>query len=68
MLSGKEIRDKQLIANGLDDGYRAASYDLHIGEIVSPSKDPSVIPAQGIVTVISGETVTLPNDITGFAG
>src|ERR1022692_1212965 len=67
MLSGKEIRDKQLIANGLDDGYRAASYDLHIGEIVSPSKDPSVIPAQGIVTVISGETVTLPNDITGFA-
>ena len=42
LLSGEAIKQKQLIENACDKGYRGASYDLHIGKIVdSQAKEQS---------------------------
>lgn len=70
LLSGEAINQKHLVNHDLADGYRGASYDLHVGKIVDPEgheQQTYVLPAQGIVEVVSRETVSVPKNVAGFA-
>ena len=65
LLSGEAIRQRNLVNNASDLGYRGASYDLHIGKIIAPDgeeKDTYVLPPQGIVAVVARETVKHPQE------
>ncbi len=70
MLADAEIRNRNLIQNGVQANYRAASYDLRIGMLIDSSGhilDSYTVPPQGIVEVISEETVRVPRNVSGFA-
>lgn len=70
LLSGDEIRNRGLIQNALADGYRAASYDVHVGRIFPVSGDERnsfVLKPQGTVLVISRERIQLPKNVAGYA-
>ena len=79
----EDMAAKGLIENGVDGGFRAASYDLHVGAILeapqedkrssgSATEDIRVstgfsLRPQGMVRVISRERVKLPENIIGYA-
>jgi deoxycytidine triphosphate deaminase len=70
LLTGDAINQRHLVNNASNDGYRGASYDLHIGKIIDPDggeRDTYVLPTQGIVSVVSRETVNIPKNVAGFA-
>jgi deoxycytidine triphosphate deaminase len=76
MLSRDDIKKLSIIKGGDDQSYRAASYDLRIGKIlaVKPGIKSRVreagsywVPAQGMVEVISIETIKVPQNIAGYA-
>lgn len=70
MLTGKEIEAAGLIAGGVPAGYRASSYDVHIGQVVTNDGELHTsfkMPAQGIVQVISRERVKMPSTLSGIA-
>jgi len=81
LLSGEQIKRKQLIQKDRAESYRAASYDLTVGSIIPPIVRSStegstptinvvesfVIPPQGMVEVISQERVKLPETVAGYA-
>jgi len=70
LLSGDEIKKRNLIGNGLDSGYRAASYDLHVGKVLTSSgeeKTNFVLKPQGTVMAVSRERIKLPNNVAGYA-
>jgi deoxycytidine triphosphate deaminase len=76
MLSRDDIRNLSIIKGGNDQSYRAASYDLRIGKILAVKPgiksrvreaDSYWVPAQGMVEVISIETIKVPDNIAGYA-
>ena len=70
MLTGDDIRSAGLIADASPGGYRASSYDVRIGKIITNDgtlHEYYKIPAQGIVQVVSRETMKLPSTISGIA-
>jgi hypothetical protein len=70
LLTGLEIKDRALVLNAHDDHFRGASYDVRISKIVTPEgklEDQYFLSAQGIVHVISEETLRLPLDVSGYA-
>jgi dUTPase len=70
MLTGEKIAELELLSNTNADNFRGASYDVRAGKIIKPGGkvvSQFLIPPQGIVEVISKETVKLPNNICGFA-
>jgi deoxycytidine triphosphate deaminase len=70
MLSGDEIESLGLIDNADPDCFRAASYDVRIGNVIKPDgkiNDSYLLPPQGIAEVVSAEIINLPNDISGIA-
>jgi deoxycytidine triphosphate deaminase/cell division protein FtsB len=70
LLSGEAINQRRLVNNAINGGFRGASYDLHIGKIIDPDggeRDTYELPAQGIVAVVSRETVNIPKNVAGFA-
>jgi dUTPase len=70
MLTKAEIENEGLIIGGVPAGYRASSYDVHIGQILSNDAELRAsfkMPPQGIVQVISRERVRLPSTVTGLA-
>jgi deoxycytidine triphosphate deaminase len=76
MLNRDEIKNLVIITDGSDQCYRAASYDIRIGKILAVSADGRSepcesdsywVPAQGMVEVISIETVKVPQNIAGYA-
>ena|ERR1035437_3470317 len=70
LLSGEAINQRHLVNNASNSGYRGASYDLHIGKIIDPDgqeRDTYPLPTQGIVSVVSRETVNIPENVAGFA-
>jgi deoxycytidine triphosphate deaminase len=67
-LTGEDIKSLGLIAGASEDGFRAVSYDLHVGRIIDPDGKTRAsyrIPPQGIVEVIAKERVALPDDVVG---
>jgi deoxycytidine triphosphate deaminase len=70
MLTGSQIRDLRLIADGHDDCYRGASYDLRLQSVLTNEgkiEEHYSLPAQGIIEVVSIEHIKLPRNISGFA-
>lgn len=70
MLTGDEIKMRNLVRFSTDRNYRAASYDIRIGKVVKPDgtlSDFYLLPPQGIAEVVSEERVHIPNDVAGFA-
>ena len=72
MLNGDQIKQHGLIENDNPSSYRAASYDLTVGTIIAPGEEALtkagrfIIPAQGMVEVVSAERVKLPANIAGY--
>jgi deoxycytidine triphosphate deaminase len=72
LLNGDEIRLKGLVKDYIDDKehFRAASYDLRIGNIISvggKELKEVILKPQGVVEVVSAEKVHLPMGVAGFA-
>lgn len=70
LLNGEEIRKRGLIQNPVADGYKAASYDLHVGKIITSSgeeKTSFTLKSQATVLAISSERVKLPKNVAGYA-
>jgi len=70
LLSGVAIEARNIIINSSPQGFRNASYDLRIDTIITPKAEEEtdfILPAQGMVEVISAERVQLPADIAGYA-
>lgn len=72
LLSGEEIKARGLVSGANELGYRASTYDLRVGTIVSadpvnPTDDTTrsyrLVPG-GMVRVVSAESLQLPHDIT----
>ena len=69
ILTGDEINRRSLVQSAAASSYRAASYDLTIGTLVNPEGnlvDEYVIPAQGMVKVVSAERILMPTDLVGY--
>lgn len=70
MLTDAEIRSRNLLGNTDPSSFRAASYDLRIGFLINPAGEvveSYTLPPQGIVEVVSDETVDIPENVSGFA-
>jgi deoxycytidine triphosphate deaminase len=70
VLTGREIKKRGLIENDCENSYRTSSYDLRIAHVIKPDGslvDTYMVPAQGIVEVVSEERVIVPNDVAGIA-
>jgi dUTPase len=70
MLSGQDIRAAGVILGAMPTGYRASSYDVRVGQIITNNGEVHAsfcIPPQGIVQVISVERIKLPHDLSGLA-
>lgn len=68
MIIGEEIKALGLISDLDDKSLRAVSYDLRVGEIVTADgkvHKSHILKRQGIVKVISKESISLPCDIGG---
>ena len=70
LLSKDDILSKVRIDGAEEKQYRNASYDVTVGSIITPTgelTDTYLLPPQGIVRVVSAETISVPEEITGFA-
>jgi deoxycytidine triphosphate deaminase len=76
MLSRDEIKRLGIILDDEDRCYRAASYDLRIGRIIAAlagdnasvrDAECHVVRPQGMVEVISWESIKIPPNIAGYA-
>jgi deoxycytidine triphosphate deaminase len=69
ILNDITIKQLNLVKNAKENSFRSASYDLTIGKIITPYGDPvdeRILPPQGVVKVISNESVEIPPHITGY--
>ncbi len=72
LLSGEEIKTAGLVIDAHEPGYRASTYDLRVGTIVSadpknPTDDKTAtysLAPGGMVRVISAECLQLPETVT----
>jgi deoxycytidine triphosphate deaminase len=71
ILTAESITRRELVVNPNAEGVRDTTYDATVGEIVQDGKtvegDSYVLPARGIVWVVSAEKFNLPKDVTGLA-
>jgi deoxycytidine triphosphate deaminase len=71
ILTSSEILERKLVHNWSQEGVRHTTYDATVGEIIHEGKThdgPSyVLPARGMVWVVSKEKFVLPSNITGLA-
>lgn len=70
LLSGDEIKKRNLIQDDSAGSYRAASYDLRVGKIITSSgeeKSSFTLKSQATVLAISSERVKLPRNVAGDA-
>lgn len=72
LLSDDTIKSKRLVVDDVAGNYRPAGYDLSVGKIITVegqevSKNSYWLAPQGIVEVISRETIKLPKDVAGYA-
>jgi dUTPase len=69
ILSDKQIKDKRLIEDPVEKNFRATSYDLSVGKILTvdgAEVDEWKLEPSGVIEVISRERVIMPKDITGL--
>ena len=70
MLINCEImKESGIVQNGVASNYRAATYDLTVGVLLSPTGEQVkeyLIPPQGMLKVISAEFVRVPEDHVGY--
>jgi dUTPase len=69
VLGEQSISGRGLIIGGNASSFRDGSYDLTIGEFATSQGKVDgefVLPAQGIVKVISRETIRVPPDVIGY--
>jgi deoxycytidine triphosphate deaminase len=69
VLNKEEIKSRCLLSRTDDKHFKAASYDLTVGKIVTMDgkiHDEYIIPPRGMVLLISEEVFNLPNDILGI--
>ena len=69
VLNGATITERGLVLGGVTSSLRDASYDLTIKDLVTSEGkivDEYLLPAQGIVKVISAEEVRMPQDVVGY--
>jgi deoxycytidine triphosphate deaminase len=70
LLSCDQIRQRNIVSDGVEDSFRFNSYDLTVGAIIQASGDEvedHLLKPQGIIEVISRERICLPEDIVGYA-
>jgi deoxycytidine triphosphate deaminase len=71
LLNEAEIRSRGIIQNGQQDKFRDTGYDLTVGLIIDTKgndhPDQFTIGPNGIIEVISAETLKIPENVTGFA-
>lgn len=76
MLNRDEIKTLGIIADGTDQNFRAASYDVGVGRIMAVESQSPIrlsegefysVPPQGMVEVTSLETIKMPKEIAGYA-
>jgi len=70
MLTGAEIKNRDLVAGATDSGYRASRYDVRIESLIKPEGSTVasyILPARGIVLAVSKKRIVLPGNITGLA-
>lgn len=70
LLSGDEIKSRNLILNSDPKMFKSASYNLRIGKILTPQGDQLTdytLPPQGTVEVVSIEEFNLPKNVAGYA-
>jgi deoxycytidine triphosphate deaminase len=73
LLNHAEIKKRQIIGGAVNTGYRAASYDVRSGKIITTDgttvteNETFILKPAGVVEVISAETVTLQGDVAGYA-
>jgi deoxycytidine triphosphate deaminase len=70
LLNGKQIKERNLIHDDCIKNYRQASYDLRAGKIIDEKGeilDACVIPPRGLVTVVTMETLCIPDGVQGYA-
>ena len=70
LLSGEEIKSTGLVDKGQEKFFRAATYDLSIGDIIPADGElceasKYSLPPGGMVRVVSKELLRLPDTITG---
>jgi hypothetical protein len=69
ILTGPEIKTAAIVQDGIERHYRPTTYDLTIGSIVNPEGTEVqhyTIPPQGLVKVVSAETIRMPHDKMGY--
>lgn len=70
LLNKQEILEKHLILDADLKNYKATSYDIRIGNIISRNGEKLesyYLKPQGIIQVVSLEKFVLPQNITGYA-
>jgi dUTPase len=68
-LNRDEIEARGIVQSAVEAGYRATSYDLHIGNIITAEGkevDSFELKPQGIVELISRERIKLPPNVVGI--
>ena len=70
LLSDREIKQRKLIDVPTEKNFRATSYDVTVGKIITvegKEVDDLVLQPSGVVQVVSRERIALPHDITSLA-
>jgi len=69
VLNGEEIKKGKFVSRAIETNFRAASYDLTVGKIVTmdgKEHDKYTIPPRGMVLIVSEEILDLPNNVVGI--
>jgi hypothetical protein len=69
LLCKESIKDKNLILNAKESGFRIGSYDLTINKLIDADGlvvEEFVLPPQGMIKVVSNEIVVLPKSVIGY--
>ena len=72
LLNDKKIKELKLISEPVGEHYQPGGYDVTIGEIIDADggnigTEYFLIPPQGIVWVVSQETIVLPKNVLSYA-
>jgi deoxycytidine triphosphate deaminase len=69
ILNDSSIKERKLVRNANEGQYRACSYDLTVGSVITPEGDvvdEHALKPQGVVKVVSAEIVDVPSNLTGY--